>query len=76
MEKPPNDSIICKSSIDPDAVSENEKCDSNNAEKTISDRSETIASKLGNGDCFHNPENLVQFVVSGKLFQTLNDELK
>ena len=23
-------------------------------------------SRLGNGDVFHNPENLVQFIVSGK----------
>ena len=67
MENPPNESIIRKSSSDPDAVSNNEKCDPNNTEETIHDRSEIIASKLGNGDCFHNPENLVQFVVSGKL---------
>ena len=25
----------------------------------------TLSSKLGNGDYFHNPEDLVQFVVSG-----------
>ncbi len=28
-------------------------------------RSNISSSKLGNGDYFHNPENLVQFVVSG-----------
>ena len=29
-------------------------------------RSNMLSSKLGNGDYFHNPENLVQFVVSGE----------
>ena len=28
-------------------------------------RSNILSSKLGNGDYFHNPENLVQFVISG-----------
>ena len=68
METSPNDSSICKSSSDPDDVSNNKKCDPKNEEKEINDRSVTTASKLGNGDCFHNPENLVQFVVSGKSF--------
>ena len=26
----------------------------------------TLSSKLGNGDYFHNPEDLVEFVISGK----------
>ena len=39
---------------------------STNTEMTVTSWNETLASKLGNGDCFHNPENLVQFVVSGK----------
>ena len=29
-------------------------------------RSNMSSSRLGNGDHFHNPENLVQFVVSGE----------
>ena len=29
-------------------------------------KSNYLTSRLGNGDVFHNPENLVQFVVSGK----------
>ena len=32
--------------------------------KTI--KSNYLTSRLGNGDVFHNPENLVQFIVSGK----------
>ena len=32
------------------------------ANKAIKNRT----SRLGNGDIFHNPENLVQFIVSGK----------
>ena len=32
------------------------------ANKAIKSRT----SRLGNGDVFHNPENLVQFIVSGK----------
>ena len=34
------------------------------ANKTI--KSNYLTSRLGNGDVFHNPENLVQFIVSGK----------
>ena len=29
-------------------------------------KSNYLTSRLGNGDVFHNPENLVQFIVSGK----------
>ena len=69
MDIPSNDSSICKSSSDPDVVSNNERNDPKNTEKPNNERTEAIASKLGNGDCFHNPENLVQFVVSGKFFR-------
>ena len=57
---------VFESSSEVAATSRDENRGPRNAEMATTIWDETLASKLGNGDCFHNPENLVQFVVSGK----------
>ena len=55
-----------KSSTDGSQTCEIEKCAKSDTDMILTSRNDALTSKLGNGDCFHNPENLVQFVVSGK----------
>ena len=65
MESPSKENNIFKSSCDPSQICEEAASETNNTESSITGRNDEKTSKLGNGDCFHNPENLVQFVVSG-----------
>ena len=60
-----------KSSTDGSQTCEIEKCAKSDTDMTLTSRNDALTSKLGNGDCFHNPDNLVQFVVSGKIYMQL-----
>jgi hypothetical protein len=63
------DAMNGNSSVSEKTGENNVKPEEGNSGTTKSDiniKSNMLSSKLGNGDCFHNPENLVQFVVSGE----------
>ena len=64
------DAMNGNSSVSEKFGENNVKHEDQNSGATKSDdnntRSNMSSSKLGNGDYFHNPENLVQFVVSGE----------
>ena len=65
----PLDAMKGNSSVSEVTEENGVKPDDENSGTTKSDmniRSSMLSSKLGNGDYFHNPENLVQFVVSGE----------
>ena len=72
IEIPPKENdTLKKASNDGSQTCETEKCAPSDTDMALTSRNDALTSKLGNGDCFHNPDNLVQFVVSGKISMQL-----